>query len=693
MRGDVHLIAAPATQPRLPSVNRLMLEEPPRFGDLVVHRGHGVCRLRGLARVGREERIALEFANGTELLAPMDELGQLWRYGSGAGPIALDRVDGAAWRHREAEIAAEVAATAKGLAAEAAARAALQAPAIEPPATSYARFVGRFAFPLSPDQSDAIDACLADLASGRPMDRLVCGDVGFGKTEVALRAAAAAALAGYQVAVVAPTTVLARQHFDTFTRRFAGLGVRVAKLLRGATSAESRATIAGLADGSIGVVVGTQAVAADAIRFSNLGLVVIDEEQRFGDAQKKRLATLRNPAGGVHTLVMTATPIPRTLQTAMVGLRAVSVIATAPVRRQPTRTFVLPWDPVVVREALLREHGRGGQSFVVCPQIDDTVPLAARLAELVPELSIVTAHGRLKPEALEHVVAAFTNGEHDVLLATNIIEAGLDIPRANTILVTRPDRFGLAQLHQMRGRVGRGPKRSFAYLLMEAGKPLAAPTQRRLQTLEAQEKLGSGIAISLADMDARGAGDLFGERQAGHVHAIGTELYQHLLAAELAAGRGEPRPLPPPSLHTEVAACIPEDLVPEPNLRLDLYRRIARLASPEVASELQEELQDRFGALPEPVHLLLAQARLRAWCATHGIARLDAGPQAIALTPADPADAERLAKRLPVPAKAKDGRIILQIAIPDPAARLSQVCDALDIASHPPLAGGGRGEG
>ena len=421
-------------------------------------------------------------------------------------------------------------------------------------------------------------------------------------------------------------------------------------------------------------------MAADGIRFKNLALAVIDEEQRFGDVQKKRLASLRNPEGGVHSLVMTATPIPRTLQGAMVGLRAISVIATAPVRRQATRTFVLPWDPVIVREALMREHGSGGQSFVVCPRIEDTGPLAARLADLVPELSVVTAHGRLKPQALEQVVADFAAGEHDVLLATNIIEAGLDIPRANTILVSRPDRFGLSQLHQMRGRVGRGVRRSFAYLLTEPGKPLAVPTMRRLRTLEAQEQLGAGVTISLADMDARGAGDLFGDRQAGHVHAIGTELYQHLLAAELAAGRGEPRPLPKPILHTEVATQIPKELVGEPNLRLQLYRRLARLSSPEAASEFADELIDRFGELPAPVEHLLDQARLRCWCAAHRITRLDAGPQAIALTPAEPADAASLAGTFRLPVKVKDGRVIISLAEPEPATRLRSLCEALGLA-------------
>ena len=676
-RNGLHLFAVLQEARRRKGHAQLILEEPPRFGDIVVHRGHGVCVLRGLARVGEEERVALEFADETELLVPTGELAQVWRYGSDVGAHALDRVDGEAWRRREGEIEKEVVATAAALAAEAAARAALVAPKIEPPLAAYARFTRRFTFALSPDQADAIEAVLADMRLGQPMDRLVCGDVGFGKTEVALRAAAAAALAGFQVAIVAPTTVLARQHFDTFTRRFAGLGITVAPLLRGAAAAEGKAVREGLADGSIGVVVGTQAIAAEAVRFKNLALVVIDEEQRFGDVQKRRLSTLRNPAGGVHTLVMTATPIPRTLQTAMVGLRQISVIATAPVRRKPPRTFALPWDPVVVREALLREHGRGGQSFVVCPRIEDIDGIAARLADLAPELSVVTVHGKLKPQAIEGVVSAFAGGEHDVLLATNIIEAGLDIPRANTILVTRPDRFGLAQLHQMRGRVGRGARRSYAYLLTEPGMALSAGTLQRLHTLEAQEHLGAGVAISLADMDARGAGDLFGERQAGHVHAIGTELYQFLLAAELTVARGEAPAAPFPSLHTELLACIPEEMVAEPNLRLELYRRLARLRSPAEAGEMAEELFDRFGELPEPVANLLDEARLRAWCAHHRVVQVQAGPQAVALTPENPRQAPALAKALPLPAEAKRGRVIVSLGVAEPAKRLRQLCEGL----------------
>ncbi len=670
-RPQLTVLALAAPTPPADAARRLIVEEPPRFGDFVVHADRGVCRLRGLAAVDASERVALEFADDTELLIPIEELNQVWRYGSDEGHIALDHVDGAAWRRRRAIIAAEIADTAREIAAASAARAALRAPAIHPPAAAFGRFVRRFAFGLSPDQADAIDHTLADLASGRPMDRLVCGDVGFGKTEVALRAAAAVALTGRQVAIAAPTTVLARQHYDSFTRRFAGLGVRVAPLLRGAASADGRAVREALADGGIHIVIGTQAVAAPAIRFKNLALVVIDEEQRFGEADKKRLAALRNPDGGVHALVMTATPIPRTLQGAMVGLRDVSVIATPPVRRQPIRTFVLPWEPVVVREALMREHARGGQSFIVCPRIEDLAPIAARLADLAPELSVVRAHGRMKPAELEHAVAGFAAGHGDVLLATNIIEAGLDISRANTILVTRPDRFGLAQLHQMRGRVGRGERRGSAYLLSEPGAPLSATTQRRLRTLAAQTQLGAGVAISLADMDARGAGDLFGDRQAGHVRAIGTELYQRMLVAAI-DGRTQ---VCQPQLHTELSARIPEALAPEPNLRLDLYRRLSRLDSAAAADDFVEELADRFGELPAPVLQLVDLARLRVWCVARGVSRLDAGPNAVALSLPDGPSAATLADALGGAAKAN--RVILPIAIRDPAERLGRLCEEL----------------
>ncbi len=676
--GQVHVLSAPARllRPAGSAHNSgLVLEEPPRLSDIVVHGEHGVCRLKALRMVGEEERLALEFYEGTELLVPHGDLAQLWRYGSEAGHVPLDRLHGDAWHRRRDEIEAQVIETAEALAAAATRRANTKAPTIEP-SPAYTRVVERFPYPPTPDQDAAIEAVLADLAAGRPMDRLVCGDVGFGKTEVALRAAAAAALAGYQVAIVAPTTVLARQHLETFRRRLAGTGLRVEPLLRGAAGAGAATVREGLADGSIGVVVGTQAIASDKVRFKRLGLVVIDEEQRFGDADKRKLAALKSGRGTVHTLVMTATPIPRTLQSAMVGLRDVSVIATPPVRRQPTRTFLLPWSEAIVREALGREHGRGGQSFVVAPRIEDLAPLEAQIRRWLPNLSLAVAHGKLKPERLEELVAGFTGGDADVLLATNIIEAGLDIPRANTILITGPHRFGLAQLHQMRGRVGRGVRRGMAYVLTDPGLQLGGPTARRLRTLETMEGLGAGVSIAAADLDTRGAGDLFGNVQAGHVHAIGTELYQRLLARELARIEGRPPEPAPPTLHLEIEGRIPDGYVPESNLRLDLYRRLSRIMTLDDAEDFAAELADRFGEPPPATACLLDEARLRAWCVTAGVSQVDAGPKATAFTLADADAAVALARRLP-DATAKERRVLIQVGQRTPAERLRGVLQHL----------------
>ncbi len=652
-------------------------EDDLRVGDIVVHADHGVARLSSLRTVDAEgapeERIALEFADGAELLAPVHELDRVWRYGGDGACVPLDRIGGEAWGRKRAEIEAEAARTAAQLAEAAAARAAATAPVLDPPAPALAAFARRFPYPLTADQRAATEAALADLRSGRPMDRLVCGDVGFGKTEVALRAAAATALAGHQVLVAAPTTVLARQHLESFRRRFEGAGVRVEGLIRGGATPGRRAVLRGLRDGSVGVVVGTHGLAADGVRFARLGLVVIDEEQQFGEDDKRRLAGA-DRAARPHLLVMTATPIPRTMQGALVGLRDMSVIATPPAQRQPTRSFVLPWDTAVVRDALLRERRRGGQSFVVCPRIGDLDAMQARLAELAPELRVVVAHGRMKAEALEDAVTGFADGIGDVLLATNIIEAGLDIPRANLMLVANADRFGLAQLHQLRGRVGRGARRGAAYFLTEPGRWLAQASQRRLQTLETLSGLGAGAAVAAADMDLRGAGDLFGETQAGHVRAIGTELYQDLLARAMAEQRGE-RPAPPaPVLRTGLAGRIPEDYVPEANLRLTLYRRFARLGSPTAVADFAEELADRFGPVPDALATLLALARLRTMSQAAGVAQADLGPHAVALTPATPDGLAQLAALGTV----KGERVVVPLALPDPAARVERVTALLE---------------
>ncbi|WP_114942841.1 transcription-repair coupling factor [Microvirga calopogonii] len=603
-----------------------------QIGDAVVHIDHGIGVLQGIETVtagdaGESEAVRLGYAADTTLLVPATEMDRVWRYGAMSDALSLDKLKGDAWQVRREKIESEIAETAKHLISLVEARKARKLEPLVPPGREYERFVARFPFSETADQISAIEAVLEDLSSGRAMDRLVCGDVGFGKTEVALRAAAAVALSGKQVAVVAPTTVLARQHVRSFERRFAGLGIEVAHLSRLVTPSDARAVKKGLADGSIRIVIGTHALAAKGISFNDLGLVVIDEEQRFGVADK---AKLRDLSAEAHVLTMTATPIPRTLQSALVGLQELSIIATPPARRQPIRTFLTPFDPASVRATLMRERRRRGQSFVVCSRVEDIEPMRERLAELVPELDIVIAHGQMPPAEADDVMVRFADGEGDILLSTNIIESGLDVPRANTMLVWRADRFGMAQLHQLRGRVGRGRVRGTAYLLTEPGEKLPQATEKRLRTLTALDRLGAGFAISAQDLDQRGAGALLGEDQAGHVKLIGTDLYQHMLAQAL---RGESLEDDwTPELNIALSGAIPDTYVNEPEMRIDLHARLARFNASESIEDLEAEIEDRFGSIPEPVRNLLKLAHLRQLCRQLGIARIDAGPQAIALT-------------------------------------------------------------
>jgi transcription-repair coupling factor (superfamily II helicase) len=618
-----------------PAVSALALTETDfHIGDTVVHMDYGFGILGGLEAVtagGTEavDTVRLTFKGGAKLLVAVDDLDRVWRYGSEANAVRLDKLDGDAWAKRRAEIEREIDQTARGLVARAHERESREAPRLVPPRAPFERFVARFPFTPTVDQARAIDDTFADLASGKPMDRLVCGDVGFGKTEIALRAAAAAALAGKQVAIVAPTTVLVRQHLQTFRRRFAGLGVEVAHLSRLVKPAEATRVKQGIANGEVRVVVGTHALAGRGVRFQDLGLVVIDEEQRFGAAHK---ATLRALAPSAHVLTLTATPIPRTLQAAMAGLQDLSVVATPPAQRRPIRTFVTPFDVATVRQALLRERRRGGQSFVVCPRIEDIEPMAARLAELVPELQVFVAHGKMPADAIDETMVRFADGEGDVLLATNIIESGLDVPRANTMLVWRADRFGLSQLHQLRGRVGRGRARGIAYLLTDPEHEIAPQTRERLHTLETLDRLGAGFAISARDLDQRGAGDLLGDEQAGHVKLIGAGLYQHLIERAIRVARAEPAQDWRPELKLDGSGRIPDTYIPEEEVRLNLYARLARAAADESITRLSEEIEDRFGPIPDDVATLLSLARLKKLAFRLGVARLDAGPQAIALT-------------------------------------------------------------
>jgi transcription-repair coupling factor (superfamily II helicase) len=638
-----------------------------RLGDLVVHEDHGIAEVTGLAPMPGEaeaggDAIALTYADGGVRLVPVAEADRLWRYGGDADAVALDKLDGSSWQKRRGAIDLAIAETARGMIALAEERMKLTAPVLSPDAAAYERFVAGFAYTETRDQARAIDAVRSDLAAGTPMDRLVIGDVGFGKTEVALRAAALAALAGHQVAVAAPTTVLARQHLETFAERFEGTGIEVAGLSRLSSAAEKKRVKAGLADGSIQVVIGTGAVAGKGVAYAKLALVIIDEEQRFGAADKAKLRAL----GAGHVLTLSATPIPRTLQAALVGIQHLSVIATPPARRQPIRTAVGVFDEAMVRAALLRERSRGGQSFVVVPRIEDMAPLAARIARLVPELELLQAHGKMPAAEIDESMVRFGRGDGDVLLATNIIEAGLDVPRANTMILYRADRFGLSQLHQLRGRVGRGSRRGQVLLLTEPDKPIGARTLKRLRTLEAFDRLGAGFAISAQDLDMRGAGDLLGEAQAGHMKLIGVDLYQHLLEAALRTARGETVERWTPELHLGLQGCLPEAWIPDEELRVGFYVRLARAEDGAAIDALEAELEDRFGALPEAAATLLAIARVRAQASALRIARIDAGPAAIAFTPRADFAGDAKAAGL----TAKGDRLLLAERIEDPAARL-----------------------
>ncbi len=462
------------------------------------------------------------------------------------------------------------------------------------------------------------------------MDRLICGEVGFGKTEIALRATAAAVLCGKQVAVIAPTTVLARQHFETFRKRFAPFGVEIVQLSRLVSAAEANAAKRALRDGTAKIVIGTHALLSKTVRFDDLGLLVIDEEQRFGTRQKN---AMRELGRNLHVLTMTATPIPRTLEIALVGIAEISLLATPPARRQPVRTVVQPFDPVGLREALLWENRRGGQSFFVTPRIEEIAALANRLAEFVPELDVAIAHAKLPPAELDRIMVEFADGDGDVLLSTSIIESGLDLPSANTMIVFRPDRFGLAQLHQLRGRVGRGRARASCYLLLDPETPPTPAAEKRLQTLATLERPGAGLEISVRDLDLRGAGDILGPTQAGHVKLIGLDLYQEMLERAIATANGEAVEEDwQPELRLGVPAIIPADYIPEDELRIRLYRRIAEVRTRRALDALEDEIEDRFGPPPEPMRNLLDLAWLRRRAGRLGLQRIDAGPEGIAVT-------------------------------------------------------------
>ena len=602
-------------------------------GDLVVHVEHGIGRYLGLEKVtaagAPHECLALEYAGGDRLYLPVENVELLSRYGEGEAP--LDRLGSAAWQARKARMKERIRDIADKLLRIAAERALRQAPVLTPPPGAWADFCARFPWTETEDQQAAIEAVLEDMASGHPMDRLVCGDVGFGKTEVAMRAAFVAAMAGRQVALIAPTTLLARQHYRTFTERFRGFPVKIGHLSRFVSAKEQAAVKAGLADGTVDIVIGTHALLGKAVKFRDLALMIVDEEQHFGVTHKERLKEMR---AELHALTLTATPIPRTLQMALSGVRDLSIISTPPVDRLAVRTYVSEFDTVTVREALLREKYRGGQSFFVVPRVEDIAEMEAFLAEQVPEVSVTVAHGQMPARELDRRMNAFYDGRSDVLLATSIIESGLDIPSANTLIVWRADMFGLAQLYQIRGRVGRGRIRAYAYLTTRPRQKLTPQAERRLQVLAALDGLGAGFTIAARDLDIRGAGNILGDEQSGHVREVGFELYQQMLEETIAKLRaGEIEGLPEaaddwsPQINLGVPVLIPEEYVPDLDLRLGLYRRLSTLERREEFESFAAEMIDRFGKLPREVKMLLNVVRIKAMAKRAHIARLDAGPK------------------------------------------------------------------
>jgi transcription-repair coupling factor (superfamily II helicase) len=601
-------------------------------GDLVVHVDHGIGRFSGLKTIevleAPHDCLEIHYAGGDRLFLPVENLDLLTRYGSEDTAVDLDRLGGVGWQTRKARLKKRVLEMAEELLRVAAARKLREAPRFAVPEGAFEEFCARFPYPETDDQRDAIAAVLDDLAAGRPMDRLICGDVGFGKTEVALRAAFVATSNGKQVAVVVPTTLLARQHFKTFCERFRGLPMRIAQLSRLVSAGEMARAKSGLADGTVDIVIGTHALLGKTISFKELGLVVVDEEQHFGVAHKERLKRLRNE---VHVLTLTATPIPRTLQLALAGVRELSIIATPPVDRLAVRTFVTPFDALIVREALLREKYRGGQAFYVCPRIEDLPHARKFLDQNAPEVRVAVAHGQMPARALGDVMGAFYDGEFDVLLSTSIVESGLDIPTANTLIVHRADRFGLAQLYQLRGRVGRSKTRAYAIFTLPAERPVTPQAERRLKVLQALDQLGAGFELASHDLDIRGAGNLLGEEQSGHIREVGYELYQEMLAeavAQLEAGFSAPAPDKwSPQIAVGTPVMIPEDYIPDLSVRLGLYRRLADLENPAEIDAVAAELVDRFGPLPDDVKTLLEIVAIKALCRRANVERIEAGPK------------------------------------------------------------------
>ncbi|MCF6368535.1 transcription-repair coupling factor [Rhizobium halophilum] len=650
-------------------------------GSLVVHAEHGIGRFVGLVTIeaagAPRACLELHYADEAKLFLPVENIDLLSRYGSDAAEATLDKLGGGAWQARKAKLKKRLLDMAEGLIRVAASRITRRAPVLAAPDGLYDEFAARFPYDETEDQANAIDSVRDDLSAGKPMDRLVCGDVGFGKTEVALRAAFLAAMNGGQVAVVVPTTLLARQHFKTFRDRFRGLPIKVAQASRLVPAKELNQVKKDLSEGKVDIVVGTHALLGSGINFANLSLLIIDEEQHFGVKHKERLKELK---ADVHVLTLSATPIPRTLQLAMTGVRELSLITTPPVDRMAVRTFISPFDPLVIRETLMREHYRGGQSFYVCPRLADLPDVQAFLQSDVPELKVAVAHGQMASGELEDIMNAFYDGKYDVLLSTTIVESGLDVPTANTLIVHRADMFGLAQLYQLRGRVGRSKVRAFALFTLPVNKQLTQSAERRLKVLQSLDTLGAGFQLASHDLDIRGAGNLLGEEQSGHIKEVGFELYQQMLEEAVAEVRGDDEIIDTgwsPQISVGITVMIPEDYVPDLHLRMSLYRRLGELKDLSEIDGLGAEMIDRFGPLPVEVQNLLKVVYVKSLCRIANVEKLDAGPKGIVVTfrdkqfPNPAALVQYIAKQGTMAKIRPDQSVFLTRDLPTPEKRLT----------------------
>ncbi|MET0266604.1 MAG: transcription-repair coupling factor, partial [Duganella sp.] len=661
-----------------------------KIGDPVVHVNHGIGRYMGLTSMdlgeGETEFLHLEYAKDTKLYVPVSQLHVISRY-SGASPddAPLHTLGSGQWEKAKRRAAEQVRDTAAELLNLYARRALRQGHAFEFSAHDYERFADSFGFDETPDQQEAINNVIRDMTSGKPMDRLVCGDVGFGKTEVALRAAFIAVMGGKQVAILAPTTLLAEQHAQTFADRFADWPVRIAEMSRFRTGKEINQAIKGMADGTLDIVIGTHKLLSDDVQFTRLGLVIIDEEHRFGVRQKEALKSLR---AEVDVLTLTATPIPRTLGMALEGLREFSIIATAPQKRLAIKTFVRSEDQSIIREACLRELKRGGQVYFLHNEVETIGNRLAMLTELLPEARIAVAHGQMHERDLEKVMRDFVAQRFNILLCTTIIETGIDVPTANTIIMHRADKFGLAQLHQLRGRVGRSHHQAYAYLLVNDLQGLSKQAQRRLDAIQQMEELGSGFYLAMHDLEIRGAGEVLGDSQSGEMTEIGFQLYTDMLneaVRSLKAGK-EPDLAAPLATTTEInlhtPALLPADFCGDVHERLSIYKRMANCNVQDKIDDLQEELIDRFGKLPDAVKALVETHRLRIAAKAVGIVKIDAHGEAanlqfMAKPPIDPMRIiELIQKNRHIKLNGQD-KLKITASMPDLASRVTQIKSAI----------------